>query len=113
MRRTCCSSTTGSLSLLRTARSRSSSSGMLLQRKNESREASSRSLMRYGVPGATWAGSGSVADTKTGDPRENLHAASLFVLSTNGPAYKNLATAGGFPRALDVVRATDGNVLDG
>ena len=31
------------------ATSRSSSSGMLLHRKNESREASSRSLMRYGA----------------------------------------------------------------
>ena len=40
IRRTCCSSTAGSLSLPCAARSISSSSGMLLHRKNDSREAS-------------------------------------------------------------------------
>ena len=43
-------------SVPRIARSSSSSSGMLLQRKNDSRDASSRSLMRYGVFGGTPAG---------------------------------------------------------
>ena len=46
MRRICCSSTLGSLSLPLTATSRSSSSGMLLHRKNDSREASARLLRR-------------------------------------------------------------------
>ena len=46
MRRTCFSSTAGSLSLPCAARSISSSSGTLLHRKNDSREASARSLMR-------------------------------------------------------------------
>ena len=46
MRRTCFSSTAGSLSLPCAARSISSSSGMLLHRKKDSREASARSLTR-------------------------------------------------------------------
>ena len=46
MRRTCCSRTFGSLSSPRTATSRSSSSGMLLHRKNDNREARSTSLRR-------------------------------------------------------------------
>ena len=46
IRRTCCSSTAGSLSLPCVATVSSSSSGMLLHRKNDNREASSRSLMR-------------------------------------------------------------------
>ena len=57
MRRTCCSSTSGSFSCPAAAASSSSSSGMLLQRKNDSRDASSRSLTRYAVPAATVAGS--------------------------------------------------------
>ena len=48
IRRTCCSSTAGLLELARVAASSSSSSGMLLQRKNDSRDARSRSLRRYG-----------------------------------------------------------------
>ena len=51
MRFTCCCSTSGLLSVFFTARSSSSSSGMLLQRKNDSRDARSRSLMRYGGVG--------------------------------------------------------------
>ena len=48
IRRTCCSSTAGIAAACRArARSSSSSSGMLLHRKNDRREASSRSLMRY------------------------------------------------------------------
>ena len=46
--------------------SSSSSSGMLLHRKNESRDASSRSLMRYGVSGATSAGSRSTRNRNSG-----------------------------------------------
>ena len=49
--RVCFSSSSGRLSLPRIAASSSSSSGMLLHRKNESREASSRSLMRYDAAG--------------------------------------------------------------
>ena len=44
------SSTAGSLQSPALGRVSSSSSGMLLQRKNDSREASSRSLIRYAVP---------------------------------------------------------------
>ena len=47
MRRTCCSSIGGFVSCPRSARSSRRSSGMLLHRKNDSREASSRSLSRY------------------------------------------------------------------
>ena len=46
IRRTCFSSTAGSGSRPCSARVRSSSSGMLLQRKNDSRDASATSLMR-------------------------------------------------------------------
>ena len=46
IRRTCCSSTAGSFSRPCAATVISSSSGMLLQRKNDSREASARSLRR-------------------------------------------------------------------
>ena len=51
IRRTCCSSTAGRPSCRRAASASSSSSGMLLHRKNESRDASSRSLTRYGDAG--------------------------------------------------------------
>ena len=44
----------------------SSSSGMLLQRKNDSRDASSTSATRYGVPGAMPAGSRSGRNTNEG-----------------------------------------------
>ena len=73
MRRTCWASVAGSCSLPRSARSSSSSSGMLLQRKNDSRDASSRSLIRYAAPGATFAGSRSTRNRKFGigeDPFE-------------------------------------------
>ena len=53
MRCTCSRRTSGSCNVPCTATSTSSSSGMLLHRKNERREASSRSEMRYGVLGAT------------------------------------------------------------
>ena len=46
MRRTCCSSTAGVFSRPALASASSSSSGMLLHRKNDSREASSTSLTR-------------------------------------------------------------------
>ncbi len=46
MRPTCCRNVFGSCSLLAAASRISSMSGMLLQRKNDSRDASSRSLMR-------------------------------------------------------------------
>ena len=46
MRRTCCFSTAGVCSVPCAATRSSSSSGMLLHRKNDSRDASSRSLMR-------------------------------------------------------------------
>ena len=46
IRRTCAASTARSFSFPLSAASSSSSSGMLLHRKNDSREASSRSLMR-------------------------------------------------------------------
>ena len=52
IRRTCCVEHRRRAQLTASPRaSSSSSSGMLLQRKNDSRDASSRSLMRYGVPG--------------------------------------------------------------
>ena len=44
----------------------SSSSGMLLHRKNDSRDASSRSLSGYTVPGAALAGSRSTRNTNFG-----------------------------------------------
>ena len=47
IRRTCRSRTAGSSSCRRSATANSSSSGMLLHRKNDSRDASSRSLSRY------------------------------------------------------------------
>ena len=47
IRRTCCSRPAGVLSVPRVAASSSSSSGMLLHRKNESRDARSMSLSRY------------------------------------------------------------------
>src|SRR5918993_1449802 len=56
MRFTCCCSTSGRLNVLFTARFSNSSSGMLLQRKNDRRDARSRSLMRYGVLTATFGG---------------------------------------------------------
>ena len=56
MRFTCCCRTSGLLSVFFSATCRSSSSGMLLQRKNDSRDARSWSLTRYGVLSATAAG---------------------------------------------------------
>ena len=54
MRRTCCSSVAGFLQRAALRRiAISSSSGMLLQRKNDSRDASSKSPRRNGAPGAT------------------------------------------------------------
>ena len=53
MRRTCPSRTAGSFSAPRPAAWRSSSSGMLLQRKNDNRDASSRPLRAYTLPGRT------------------------------------------------------------
>ena len=50
MRRTCASSTAGWRRRPAAARSSSASSGMLLQRKNDSRDASSMSLTRYAAP---------------------------------------------------------------
>ena len=52
MRRTCSARTRGDFSVPRSARSSNGSSGMLLQRKNDNRDASSTSLSAYGVPGA-------------------------------------------------------------
>ena len=52
MRRTCWSSTAGSLSLPLMPSSSSSSSGIVFQRKNDSFDASSRSLIGVGVAGA-------------------------------------------------------------
>jgi len=57
IRWTCFSNTAGFLRRPCAATSMSSSSGMLLQRKNERREASARSLTRYALPAATPAGS--------------------------------------------------------
>ena len=51
---------------LRCASCSSSSSGMLLHRKNDSREASSRSLTRYGVRAASVGGSCSTRKTNLG-----------------------------------------------
>ena len=66
IRRTCASSTPGARSRFRLARFSSSSSGMLLHRKNDRREASSVSAMRYGVPAATVNGSRSGRNTNEG-----------------------------------------------
>ena len=66
IRSTCCFKTAGSMSWLRAATSSSSSSGMLLQRKKESREASSRSLRRYGVLGGVSGGSRSMRNRNSG-----------------------------------------------
>ncbi len=59
-------SSAGSLSRPRSAASSSSSSGIVLHRKNDSREARSRSLTRYGVLGATFAGSSSMRNRNDG-----------------------------------------------
>ena len=50
---------------------------MLLHRKNDKRDASSRSLMRYIVPGAAFAGSGSVRNRNFGSVRISRSAFSI------------------------------------
>ncbi len=76
MRRTCCSSTAGDFSLPWLATFSSSSSGMLLQRKNDKRDASSRSSRRYALPAGTSAGSRSTRNTNRGLARMACRAAS-------------------------------------
>ena len=66
IRRTCASSTPGARSRPAIARFSSSSSGMLLQRKNDSRLASSSSVTRCGVPAGRLAGSLSERNRKAG-----------------------------------------------
>src|SRR5213082_1615904 len=66
IRFTCRSSTAGSWSLPVTAASSSSSSGTLLQRKKDSRDASWRSVMRYGVFDASPGGSRSTRNRNSG-----------------------------------------------
>ena len=66
MRETCCSRTAGSCNLPRMARSSRVSSGMLLHKKNDNREASSTSETRYTAPGAAPAGSASMRNRKSG-----------------------------------------------
>ena len=67
IRRTWRSSTTGSLSLPRSARSSSSASGMVLHRKNDRRDASSTSLRRWARPLSAVDGSRSMRNRKSGD----------------------------------------------
>ncbi len=77
MRRTCRSSTAGFFSSPFAAASSRSSSGMLLQRKNDSRDASARSDRRYAAPGATPAGSGSTRSRNFGLARMRRSAMSM------------------------------------
>ncbi len=69
MRCTCRRSTSGSRRSPRAATSSNSSSGMLLQRKNESRAASSRSLTGCMVPGLVSTGSRSTRNRNSGSTR--------------------------------------------
>ena len=82
MRRTCCSSTAGSLSLPLMARSSSASSGMLLHRKNDSREASSRSLMGYARSNASF-GSVRLRRTVSGSRSMRNRNAGLVSIARN------------------------------
>ena len=66
MRWTCLSSVAGSLSLFLLARSSSSSSGIEFHRKNESFDASSRSVIAYFSPGFNPAGTRSPRYRKNG-----------------------------------------------
>ena len=94
MRVTWRSSTAGLSRSPRAARSISSSSGMLLQRKNDSRDASSRSLIGYTPPADTRAGSRSMrkrnsgldstADSPISMPASNPSAAFVVAYSSNG-----------------------------
>ena len=86
MRDTCCSSTAGSTAGPATARSSSWSSGMLLHRKNESREASARSLI--GV-GAALGGDGRAlprCGTRTWAPRGCARAPAGGPVSKSAPS---------------------------
>ena len=114
IRRTCRSSTAGSWSLPAIASSSSSSSGILLHRKKDSRDASSMSLTRYGVRGGTPAGSGSrrkrkcgltrTADSAISIPASKPSSARLFSKRAIGRSRSALVTGRRYARFINVVR---------
>ena len=77
MRRTWCSSTLGSLNASRSARSSSSTSGRLLQRKNDKRDASAGSSTGYALPEAASTGSSSIRNRNDGLTRSRASACSM------------------------------------
>ena len=98
IRRTCCSSTAGvAAACPGSATVSSSSSGMLLQRKNDSRDASSRSLIAIrACPARTPAGSRSTRNTNFGLARMRCSAeldAGVEAAAARGPARRTPSAA--------------------
>ena len=87
MRRTCCSSTLGSLSLPCSATVSSSSSGMLLHRKNDRRDASSRAAQPVDAAGLGARPAAVPRDTGTSSSRASRPARSRCRVS-NVPAFR-------------------------
>src|SRR5262249_48109935 len=82
---TCWSRTPGLCSVFFSTMLRSSSSGMLLHRKNDRREASSASVRRYAVPGAAVSGCPSKRNRKLGLTRMLRSASSRPYSKLAGP----------------------------
>ena len=92
-----------SFSLPFSASASSSSSGSRLQRKNDSRDASSRSLMRVDAPGCESAGDAARRDTGTSGSRESPCSASRMPSSKPPVARAALVEARTAPRGRSSV----------